>query len=479
MFLQIMKNNASLVYSLILLFGDFIALIAAFAAAYVLRFQYFDDGKLAAIGGENFLRAIISILPVWLLVHAFIGLYRQDVYEKRFTEMGRLLVGAFLGTLLIIGYDFVSQEQLLPGRLVPLYALGIGFLLLVVFRTMARSIRKILYRFGGGVSNILIIGDTRVSDDIAWSMGDTRNTGINILGIVGRKNYGYRDFKDFETAINHLKHEQIHGIIQTELYRDQVKNNQILLHAQTNHIAYRFVPGNADLFVGNITVELFAGLPVIAVHQTALVGWGRVVKRLFDLFITGLGMIIALPVMTIIALLVLLFDRKGGFLFKQTRLTRFNREFQVYKFRTMKQAYSGMSPEKAFAAMGKPELAKSYRENGDFLENDPRISRIGKFLRVTSLDELPQLFNVLKGDISLVGPRALIPQELNAYEKKHSILSVKSGLTGLAQISGRKDISFDERRKLDVYYVQNWSFWLDISILLRTVRAVINGSGAK
>lgn len=474
-----MKNNASLVYSLFLLFGDFIALIAAFAAAYVLRFQYFDDGKLAAIGGENFLRAIISILPVWLLVHAFIGLYRQDIYEKRFVEMGRLLVGAFLGTLLIIGYDFVSQDQLLPGRLVPVYALGIGFLLLVVFRTLARSIRKILYRFGGGVSNILIIGDTRVSDDIAWSMGDTRNTGINILGIVGRKHHGYRNFPDFETAVQHLKNEQVHGIIQTELYRDQVKNNQILLHAQTNHIAYRFVPGNADLFVGNITVELFAGLPVIAVHQTPLVGWGRVVKRLFDLFVTSAGMLIALPIMAIIALLVLLFDRKGGAIFRQTRLTRFNREFQVYKFRTMKQAYSGMTPEKAFAAMGKPELSKLYRENGDFLENDPRISRIGKFLRITSLDELPQLFNVLKGDISLVGPRALIPQELNAYEKKHSILSVKSGLTGLAQISGRKDISFDERRKLDVYYVQNWSFWLDISILLRTVRAVINGSGAK
>lgn len=474
-----MKNNASLVYSLFLLFGDFIALIAAFAAAYVLRFQYFDDGKLAAIGGENFLRAIISILPVWLLVHAFIGLYRQEIYEKRFVEMGRLLVGAFLGTLLIIGYDFLAEEQLLPGRLVPLYALIIGFVLLVLFRTLARSLRHILYRFGGGVSNILIIGDTRVSEDIAWTMGDTRNTGINVLGIVGRKYRGYRDFKDIETAIEHLKDEQIHGIIQTELYRDQAKNNAILQYAQQNHIAYRFVPGNADLFVGNITVELFAGLPVIAVHQTALVGWGRVVKRLFDVTATLGAMVIALPLMVLIALLIMIFDHKGGVFFKQIRLTRFNREFKVYKFRTMKQAYSGMTPEKAFAAMGKPELSKAYRENGDYLDNDPRISRLGKFLRATSLDEIPQLLNVLKGDISLVGPRALVPHELNAYEKKHSILSVKSGVTGLAQVSGRKDISFDERRKLDVYYVQNWSFWLDLSILIRTVRSVITGSGAK
>jgi exopolysaccharide biosynthesis polyprenyl glycosylphosphotransferase len=474
-----MKNNASLLYSIFLLFGDFLALIAAFAAAYFLRFNYFDDGKLATIGGENFLRAIVAILPVWLLVHAFIGLYRQDIYEKRFVELGRLLVGAFLGTLLIIGYDFLSQDQLLPGRLVPLYALLIGFVLLAIFRTFARSFRHILYRFGGGVSNILIIGDTRVSEDIAWSVGDTNNTGVRVLGIVGRKYREYPYFEDFQTVVDHLNNGQIHGIIQTELYRDQAKNNAILLYAQTHHISYRFVPGNSDLFVGNIAVELFAGLPVIAVHQTALIGWGRVAKRLFDLTVTTLGMVIALPLMLVVTLIMKIADPKSSIFFKQTRLTRFNREFTVYKFRSQYQKYDGTTPEQAFEMMGKPQLAKQYRENGDFLEKDPRVTPVGRFLRATSLDELPQLFNVLKGDISLVGPRALVPHELNAYEKKHSILSVKSGLTGLAQISGRRDISFDERRKLDVYYVQNWSFWLDISILVRTIRSVLGGIGAK
>lgn len=474
-----MKNNASLIYSVFLLFGDFIALIAAFAAAYVLRFHYFDDGKVAIVGGENFLTAIVSILPVWLLVHAFIGLYRQEVYEKRFVELGRLLVGAFLGTLLIIGYDFLSDDQLLPGRLVPLYALLLGFLLLAVFRTFARSFRHILYRFGGGVSNILIVGDTRVSEDIMRAIGDTRSTGIHVLGIVGRKHHGTRHFSDFEAAVDALKDEQIHGIIQTELYRDQAKNNKILLHAQTNHISYRFVPGNGDLFVGNIDVELFAGLPVIAVHQTALIGWGRVAKRLFDLIVTSLSMVIALPIMLTVAVVMKAADPKSSILFRQIRLTRFNKEFTVYKFRSQYQKYDGTTPEKAFEKMGKPHLAKQYRQNGDFLAKDPRITPVGRFLRATSLDELPQLFNVLKGDISLVGPRALIPQELNAYEKKHSILSVKSGLTGLAQISGRRDISFDERRKLDVYYVQNWSFWFDVSILIRTIRVILGGSGAK
>ena len=129
--------------------------------------------------------------------------------------------------------------------------------------------------------------------------------------------------------------------------------------------------------------------------------------------------------------------------------------------------------------MGHPELAKAYRKNGDYLPNDPRVSVIGSILRVSSMDELPQLFNVLRGDISLVGPRALIPAELDTYAKKHTILSVKAGLTGLAQISGRRDIDFEERRRIDMYYVQNWSFALDLNILLRTIRVVLLGTGAK
>lgn len=145
----------------------------------------------------------------------------------------------------------------------------------------------------------------------------------------------------------------------------------------------------------------------------------------------------------------------------------------------MNPKYNGLSPEEAFEELGQPELITKYRENGDFLINDPRITKIGKVLRSASLDELPQLLNVLKGDISLVGPRALVPQELKDYEFKSLILSVKSGLTGLAQISGRRDISFEERRKLDMYYVQNWSIWLDLRIIIQTIYMVLAGKGAK
>jgi exopolysaccharide biosynthesis polyprenyl glycosylphosphotransferase len=341
-----------------------------------------------------------------------------------------------------------------------------------------RITRRYLYRTGFGVSNIVIVGDTEASQNLATNIGDTRSSGFKILAIVGPGTSRIKSYTNFEDAIKHLR-SPIHAIIQTELYKDQDKNNEILRYSQEHHISYRFVPGNSDLFVGNIDVELLAGMPVVAVHQTALIGWGRIVKRLFDIFAASIILIITSPILLLVAFILKLSDLRAPVFFRQTRLTRFNREFKVFKFRTHRADISGLSDEEAFKKIGKPELYEQYKSGGYVLQKDPRISRIGRFLRRTSIDELPQLFNVLKGDLSLVGPRTLIPAELNTYERKHAILSVKAGLTGLAQISGREDISFDERRKLDVYYVQNWSFWLDISILLRTIRVVIFGVGAK
>ena len=179
------------------------------------------------------------------------------------------------------------------------------------------------------------------------------------------------------------------------------RNNEILEFAQTQHISYRFVPGNSELFVGNIDVELFrASIPVIAVHQTALIGWGRIVKRVSDIILSLILLVPSLPIMVIVTFFMKLFDPRGSVFYSDARLTRFGNIIKVYKFRSLKMKYNGILPEQAFAKMNKPELAKAYRENGDFLPNDPRVSRIGKFLRHTSLDELPQVINILKGDIS-------------------------------------------------------------------------------
>jgi undecaprenyl-phosphate galactose phosphotransferase len=153
-------------------------------------------------------------------------------------------------------------------------------------------------------------------------------------------------------------------------------------------------------------------------------------------------------------------------------LTRFGTNISILKVRSMYWKYC-LPTDVSFARLGRPDLLKQYRKNGDYLENDPRVTPVGRFIRATSLDELPQIWSVVKGDISLVGPRALDAAEIEQYAKKNLILSVKSGLTGLAVVSGRRAIDFEERRKLDLYYVQNWSFWLDLVILVKTIRVVL------
>jgi exopolysaccharide biosynthesis polyprenyl glycosylphosphotransferase len=474
-----MKKNGVLLYNIFLVIGDCLSLIAAFAAAFILRGRLSDTPVANPTDASAFLLAFLAMLPFWILIFALLGLYRSNIYEKRFREFGLLFVGSFIGLLFIVFWDYLSVTPVFPAKLVPMYGFAIGFALLVINRTIIRAIQSFLFTRGRGITQLLLVGNTTVSDELRTLLGD-RASGYRVLGVVGdkRKNY-HADYTAFDEALEAIPEDALHGIIQTELYANESRNQEILNYAQQHHISYRFVPGNTELFVGNIQVDLFRGsIPVIAVHQTPLLGWGQVIKRLFDLAVGGLFLIVAIPFMLVIALLSKLTTR-GSVFFRQQRLTRYNQVFRVYKFRTQYAKYDGTTPEEAFAMMGKPELAVEYRANGDQLDKDPRITPLGKFLRATSLDELPQLMNVVKGDISLVGPRALIPQELSSFDKKHAILSVKSGLTGLAQVSGRRDISFAERRKLDIYYVQNWTFWLDITILLKTIRVVLGGRGAK
>lgn len=481
-----MKSNASLIYNFFLVIGDFLALVVAFAAAFIIRGRLSNVPVAHPIPSHTYIELFLVLLPFWILIFAVLGLYNSSIVEKRFQELGRLLVGSFVGLLFVISYGYAVNRVIFPARLVPVYGFVLAFLLLVLIRNVVREIRIVLFGFNIGITNVLIIGNTPVARNIVGSLADSRISGYRIIGVVGNKSHSREKyphipvFEDFDEAVGKLRPGDIHSIVQTELFSSNEKNNQILEFAQTKHIAFRFVPGNSELFVGNITVELFrASIPVIAVHQTPLIGWGRIVKRLMDIGLSLVLLIPGLPIMLVISLLMKLAEPRGPVIYKDARLTRFGNIIKVFKFRSMKTKYNGLMPEVAFTKMGKPELIKKYRDNGDYIDNDPRISTVGKFLRATSLDELPQLFNILKGDISFVGPRALNSIELNQYHKKDLILAVKSGLTGLAQVSGRRDISVEERRRLDLYYVQNWSVWLDLTIILKTIRVVLFRSGAK
>lgn len=473
-----MKKNGVLAYNISLVIGDSLALVAAFAAGFLLRGPLSQVPVANPTSAKSFMLAFLVVLPFWILIFALMGLYRSNIYEKRFREFGTLLVGSFIGLLFIVFWDFLVVNPIFPSKLVPIYGFAIGFVLLVLIRSAIRAVQSFLFTRGRGITQLLLVGNTATSEELLELLHN-QSSGYRILGIVGDKRRVYQaDFASFDDALAGLNKNDIHGIIQTELYPDEDRNQEILGFAQHEHVSYRFVPGNTELFVGNIQVDLFkSSIPVIAVHQTPLLGWGQVTKRLFDIIFGGLCLLIAAPFMLLFAAMIKLTTR-GSVFFRQRRLTRFNNEFRVYKFRTQYAKFDGTSPEEAFTSLGKPELAEKYRASGDQLDNDPRITPFGKFLRRLSLDELPQLINVVRGDISLVGPRALVPSELSSYEKRHAILSVKSGMTGLAQVSGRRDISFDERRRLDVYYVQNWTFWLDVTIIFKTIRVVLGRSGA-
>ncbi len=459
--------------------ADLAALLAGFLAAFVIRAAS-PISVAFPMKVSTYLVVLLGLLPFWICIFALLGLYRTAIHERRFAEIGRLFIGSFTGLLFVVFWDYMSMDAIFPAKLVPIYGFVIAFLLLVTSRTLIRTIRSSLFRVGVGLSHLVVVGNSPITTELLDSLS-ARSSGYTILGVVGYRKATpeniptYRNFAAFVAS----QPRDIHGIIQTEIYADEERNSEILDFAQERHVAYQFVPGNSELYVGNIDVDLFRNsIPVINVHQTALFGWGRVVKRLFDIAVGVFALILASPVMLLVALVVWA-SRSGSVFFSQTRLTRFDTKFKLYKFRTQYAKYDGTTPEEAFVLLGKPGLAKTYRDNGDFLDKDPRVTPIGKFLRTTSLDELPQLFNVVRGDLSLVGPRALIPQEIDKHQKKHTILSVKSGLTGLAVVSGRRDIPYEERRKLDVYYVQNWSFGMDIIILLKTVRMLLGRIGAR
>lgn len=477
-----MKNNASLAYSVVLVIGDFLALLAAFAAAYVLRVSISHTPISAHIHASTYISILATLLPFFIIVFALLGLYNLHIHDRRFREIGRLALGCLIGIMGVISYSYIANIAIFPARLVTLYGFLLAFCFVLLFRTVARGVRRLLFRYGKGIANVLLVGDTRLTLELIESLANTAVTGYRVIGIVGCATFkplkaaSIPCFEAFDEAIAALG-SQLHTIVQTELYAAGPKNSEILVYAQEHHLDYHFVPGNGDLFTSNIEAELFQSVPVITVNQTALVGWGRVAKRVIDTVLSSIAIIITSPIMLVTALAIKLSDR-GPVFFRQTRLTRGNKEFRVFKFRSNYKAYSGLSPEAAFAKMGKPELANAYRDNGDYLPDDPRVTPVGRFIRKTSIDELPQLFNVFKGDISLVGPRALVPSELAAYKKRHAILSVKSGMTGLAQVSGRRNITFDERRQLDLYYVQNWSLWEDFVIMVRTAWVVLLKRGA-
>lgn len=468
-------------YTLSLIIFDALAILAAFTLAYILRVQLDSRPLVNQISAVDFFTTFATLLPFFIITFWSLGLYSPRVYQKRLTEYGKLAIGSFIGILLVLGYAYVINEPLFPARLVPVYA-GVGtFVLLLLGREILRIIRDLLYYAGRGVQRVMVIGSGEATLDIVESLNRTARSGYDVVAVVGSsraKNDAVQHFKNTDTGLAALAELRIDTIIQTELYEESTRNQSIMSAAQQRHIQYCFIPGEAEFYSGKNQIDVFLGYPIISVYQTPLVGWGEVVKRIFDLFVTILFLPIWGTIFVLICILQFIFN-PGPLFYVSPRLTRFSKPFGLIKFRSMDKKYGKRDAAEEFREMGREDLAAEYELNRK-VDRDPRITRFGRFIRATSLDELPQLLNILKGDVSLVGPRPILPQELHLYHGRGALLhSVKSGLTGLWQVSGRNNLSFDKRVELELYYAQNWSFWLDIKILFKTIGVLFFRTGAK
>jgi exopolysaccharide biosynthesis polyprenyl glycosylphosphotransferase len=391
-------------------------------------------------------------------------------------EIGRVIILTTAWLMLIITYFFAIRE--FPfSRLVLGYSWVLAILLISSGRIIIRLIENLLLSMNIGKRRLLIIGNNPISHKLVKYMGKDRK--IQLVGALDDRLGNIANLKTLgkvSELANIVKKYHIDEIIQTKSDLSEAQSTDILEFCREHHLGYSFVPDLLAVHHTNVEVETISGIPVIQLKPTPLDGWGRVAKRAFDLFGAIAGLILLSPVMLASAIAIKL-DSKGNIFFKHLddgsrvkRVGQFGKLFNFYKFRTMHPNTHNLRYT---------ELAdKNTREGSPLvkIKDDPRVTRVGRFLRKTSLDELPQLFNVLKGEMSLVGPRPHLPEEVAKYSKHHKfVLAIKPGITGMAQVSGRSDLDFEEEVRLDTYYVEHWSIWMDIKILLKTVTIPFRG----
>lgn len=476
---EFMRKKSDFILRLCLIIGDALALILSFAMAYFIRVNVDPRPFVFEAQIQEFTITVILLVPIMLIILAALGLYKKSIFlgRTRLQERVRLMLAAVLSVAALIVYDFFKGENVFPVRVMAVTAMVLCFVFLLIERVVVRLFIRMIFRNDYATKSVIIIGNNRNTEYLADYIASTPESGYRLAGVVAGKRFVPKSLqsKQYSSLKDALRNTKPDVIFQT----DEKSTEYVYKQAIERHLLYYFVPSESALSSHFGEMEIIGSVPAVLVMATPLSGMNAVLKRIFDFVFALIAIIVMAIPMFIIWIIIKCTDIHHSAFYADERLTQYNRKFKCYKFRSMKPEYSGMTAEKAFLKMGKPELSKKYRRGGDYIKNDPRITGIGRFIRRTSIDELPQLFNILKGDISLIGPRALLPGELRDYGDRSLILTVKSGLTGFAQVSGRRDISFEERRALDIYYVKNWSFGLDLTIFFKTIAVVLKGEGAK
>jgi exopolysaccharide biosynthesis polyprenyl glycosylphosphotransferase len=377
---------------------------------------------------------------------------------------------------------------IMAGFLEPELIIARGWLLLVVFFTLLCTalgrfgLRRVAYAFrrrGYFLTPTVIIGANQEGRWLAEQFLAWQTSGLRLIGFVDELTLpGDLLFRGVPVLGSVAQLDEIvekyqvgEIILATSAVTSRKKQLEIFKkYGVSDDVTVRMSSGLYEIMTTGMTVDELAYVPFVKVNKVRLTGLNEAVKMALDYFISIPVMILGAPFFLLLALAVKL-DSPGSIIYRRGVMGVNGRRFDAYKFRTMRT--DGDKILEQYPEL-KEELAQNHK-----LKNDPRVTRVGKFMRKLSLDELPQLINVLKRDMSLVGPRMITPEETVKYEKwDMNLLTVRPGITGLWQVSGRSDVSYEERVQLDMYYVRNWSIWLDLQIIIQTIPAVIKGRGA-
>lgn len=471
-------KKSKLFFEILRLPVDFLATVAAFLVAYRIRpitdlipgvqYHFFPE-QLPPF--DEFLKFSVWATVFLIILFVFNGLYSIKSVERFGKTFLRIvfLVSAWL--MFIIAYYFLIVHELFFSRI----ALAHIWLFSIVFITLTRVVillvQELMYRYGIGQTKVLFIGVNTFADRCYRVLAQDKK--YKVIGAVAEEHESRKRgslkivgrVDQLEAIVHKYKVEEI---IQAEPSFESVSNADILSFCRAHQIYYYFIPEVLRLQSVNIEMEMIDDVPVIILKQTPLEGWGHVYKRVFDIMLSLILIQVLIPFWIIVPILIKL-DSPGPAFYRSQRKYK-NRVFNIFKFRSMVMD----ADEK------KPELLGQNERKGPLfkIKNDPRVTRLGRFLRKTSIDELPQLFNVLIGTLSLVGPRPHLPEEVDQYKQDHhKIFTIKPGLTGLAQISGRSNLDFEDEVKLDFYYIENWSMLLDLKIILKSIGIVFRAEG--
>lgn len=469
-----MRKRSELLFNLFLVPLDALALLSSFVLAYIIRVEYTLKPTVYQIPGREYLAALVVLLPIALALFAFLGLYNFESTRSRWREYSRVVIAASAYTMFLIIVDFFSTKPIFPSKAVVVYGYVLSIISVIALRLLLNSFQRWLFRYKIGVRQVVVVGNGAIADDITYSV--QRTPGFRLVATV-------KPDKDvIERLLRLAKRHHIDELFIADDSNKEKDQLQYIQFAHEHQIAYKYVPSLAGIYQTRSQASLFADYPVLEVVRTPLDGWWRIYKTVLDYLGALIGLIILSPIFLVIAIMVKFTDG-GRVFYRHERIGRHGKKIQVWKFRSMYMQYStghgfsGKTDEAVLKELGKGDLAATFAENQK-LKHDPRVTPIGRFLRKTSLDELPQLINVLRGELSIIGPRPVTEKELRRYGKNApTFLLIKPGITGLWQVSGRNDIGYDERIKLDVYYVENWRAGLDLRILYRTIGVVLFRKG--